>query len=592
MPQTKSRSRKDQVFRVTNAISQLLRQFEPLLSETGTPRALSVYLLLKAGEWDQLVSLDIDPLNYTDPRSFALDYQVTKVFSKVSNIPTSFDRNARALEKWFQAEAKCKLVNSRLSSIRNGEETPPPRLAAILHQATKKASDILGYCDLDYIIDKGRWGPGATSSVTGNDTSSEVKFRARADVSPKCLSFALLLRKAIPSWQPKDYHLVNYNKLLFVPKNAKIDRPICVEPHLNTFLQLGAGALIRKRLLRCGIDLNNGQQVHRRLALQGSLDGSYATIDLSSASDTISSGLVFDLLPESWFTLLDELRSPMTRLPSGELLTLEKFSSMGNGFTFELETLIFYCILSALNDLEHHCSEIFVYGDDIIVNESLATSFLEVIDWFGFSPNKEKTYLSGPFRESCGCDAFLGYDVRPFFLKELPDDQPRLYRLANGIRKAAARIHFIECGHAFSDPVRPDYIPRTRQFGSLLEILPAPPPPQLICSKAYKGWWDEVVRTLPENRRYFLPFGFSEDSGLFSDPFEISGEVSYLASSSIKRRIHSQSISFMSHVLYSIRIEAYHRESITDKVTLRNRVVYVKKRKRLAFANFSFGGWS
>lgn len=591
MPSTKSRSRTDQVFRVTNAASQLLRQFEPLLSEVGTPRALSVYLLLRAGEWDQLVDMDINPLDYFDPRSFALDYQVTKVFSKVSNVPTSFDRRGRALEKWLQAESKCLQVNTRLSKIRNGEETPPPRLAAILHQAAKKVSEILGFCDLDYIIDKSRWGPGATSSVTGNDTSSEVKFRAQADVSPNCLSYALLLRKAIPSWQPKDYFLVNQNKLLFVPKNAKIDRPICVEPHLNSFLQLGAGALIRKRLRRVGIDLDNGQQTHRRLALQGSYDSSYATVDLSSASDTISSGLVFDLLPESWFTLLDELRSPRTKLPNGDVVTLEKFSSMGNGFTFELETLIFYAILSAINTLESHDSEIFVYGDDIIVNEGLATSFLEVIDWFGFSPNNEKTYLSGPFRESCGCDAFLGYDVRPFFLKELPDDQPRLYRLANGIRKAAARIHSIECGRPLSDPIRPDYVPQTREFGALVELLPPPPPPPLMCSKAYFGWWDAVVRTIPENRRYSLPFGFSEDSGLFSDPYEVGSEVSYLASSSVKRRISSHSTSFMTHVLYSIRVEALHREQLTDRITLRNRVVYVKKRKKLAFANFFFGGW-
>lgn len=591
MPQTKSRSSKDQVFRVKGAVKQLPRQFLPLLSAINSPRSLTVWLLLKHGEWDQLVSLDINPNDYSDPRAFALDYQATKVFSKMSDLPCSFEREKLALEKWIAAEDSCQRTNSMLARYRSGEETPPPRLASILHLAQRKVSSILGYLDLDFVIRESRWGPGATSAVTGNDTSSEAKFSARADVSPYCLSYALLLRKAIPSWQPKDYHLVDYNKLLFVPKSSKIDRAICVEPHINSFLQLGVGSLIRRRLLRVGIDLNRGQALHRSLVLDASKDDGFATIDLSSASDTISSGLVFDLLPESWFTLLDELRSPRTKLPDGSFRTLEKFSSMGNGFTFELETLLFYAILSAIADLIGCANPIYVYGDDIICSKAVAREFMVWIGDLGFSVNTEKSFVSGPFRESCGCDAFLGYDVRPFFLKEIPYDQTRLYRLANGIRKAAARIHSIECGQPLRVPIRPDYIPRTREFGCLLDILPPAPPTPVLCSRTYYGWWEAVVHTLPESRRYFVPEGFSDESGLHSDPCEMS-EVVYLGAMAIKKRIAEDSPGLGPYALYLNRDKEYVGSPVGNSVTLRNRVRYGRKRKKISFANFFYGGWA
>jgi hypothetical protein len=112
-------------------------------------------------------------------------------------------------------------------------------------------------------------------------------------------------------------------------------------------------------------------------------------------------------------------------------VTLEKFSSMGNGFTFELETLLFYAIAKAAGGLQR--DELSVYGDDIIIPTRCASDVLAALRFFGFTPNQRKTFVQGPFRESCGGDFFCGVDVTPYRLtKELlmPSDW---ISVANGL---------------------------------------------------------------------------------------------------------------------------------------------------------------
>jgi hypothetical protein len=235
--------------------------------------------------------------------------------------------------------------------------------------------------------------------------------------------------------------VVKGNRFTSVPKDSSKNRGICVEPSLNLSYQLPLGSLFKRRLLSCGIDLIDGQQLHRRLAQKASIDGSLATIDLSNASDTISYVAVKLLLPAMWFDLLDSLRSPFTKV-GDEWVKLEKFSSMGNGFTFELETILFFSLVAAVaerhgfnwrEEVANH--RIAVYGDDIIAPVEYANDVLAVLQFFGFTPNRKKTFLRGPFRESCGGDFFNGVDVRPFYLKELPNEPTDWITLANGLRR-------------------------------------------------------------------------------------------------------------------------------------------------------------
>lgn len=230
--------------------------------------------------------------------------------------------------------------------------------------------------------------------------------------------------------------VVEGNRLSCVPKNIDISRTICTEPTLNMWYQLGLGNIIRERLRSFfGIDLKYVADVNRHMARLGSLnsDGrsSFSTIDLESASDSISLTLVDSLFPQWFSDILKYLRSPVSRLPDGSALTLNMVSTMGNGYTFPLQTLLFSAVVSAVyaqmgipqkrvNSKEPNWS---VFGDDIIVRSDAFDRVVHVLGLFGFRVNAEKSFNKGPFRESCGCDFFKGHMVRGVYLKHLSTSQ-------------------------------------------------------------------------------------------------------------------------------------------------------------------------
>lgn len=162
-----------------------------------------------------------------------------------------------------------------------------------------------------------------------------------------------------------------------------------------------------------------------------------ATIDLESASDTMCHGLVLDLLPPDWFVYLDALRSK-SYVIDGQWRSFEKFSAMGNGFTFELESLIFYALARSVVPVEES-QDVSVFGDDIIVPAKYAPQLLELLDYVGFLPNKQKTFVSGNFYESCGKHYHKGFDVTPIYQKEYPNDESETYRLANRLYRWSVR---------------------------------------------------------------------------------------------------------------------------------------------------------
>lgn len=219
-----------------------------------------------------------------------------------------------------------------------------------------------------------------------------------------------------------------------VPKTSVIDRSIIVEPRGNSFLQKSVGTFIRRRLLRAGVNLND-QGINQRLA-QKAFRENLATIDLEMASDSIADELVHILLPVDWYNLLSDLRSPKVSL-DGSFHKLEKFSSMGNGFTFELESLIFAAAAYAVTSETKHGYAFSVYGDDIIVHQSSAGELVSLLEALGFTVNTEKSFVTGMFYESCGKHYFGDHDVTPIYQKEDFDDVEairsfnRVYRLCS-----------------------------------------------------------------------------------------------------------------------------------------------------------------
>lgn len=167
----------------------------------------------------------------------------------------------------------------------------------------------------------------------------------RVGDSPPCLDYEFAFEAYL-----RRIHVVKSNIICFVPKTAKTLRSIAIEPLMNGFVQKGIDLELRKKLKFVNIDLSD-QSLNQKLARLGSTDDSdtsFVTIDMSSASDSISTELVRYLLPDSWFRLLDRTRSHSYVLDSEEKI-FNKFCSMGNGFCFPLETLIFSSALSLIH---------------------------------------------------------------------------------------------------------------------------------------------------------------------------------------------------------------------------------------------------
>ncbi len=241
--------------------------------------------------------------------------------------------------------------------------------------------------------------------------------------------------------------IVQGSRLSFVPKTTEISRTICTEPLCNMFFQKGIASVLEERLLQiCGIDLSYQPNKNRKLAQLGSVDGRFGTIDLSSASDSMSIGLVRALLPKHVFDMLMVTRSPVTTLPGGTDVELHMISSMGNAFTFPLQTILFsavvygaYRVLSLPFErpFRHSLGNFAVYGDDIIVESKAYGLTCRLLRLCGFSVNINKSFNEGPFRESCGEDYFLGHNVRGVYLQTLRNVSDR-YSAINRLNRWSA----------------------------------------------------------------------------------------------------------------------------------------------------------
>lgn len=408
----------------------------------GSPLSLSVAILARYGEWDQVSTKELDPAQYNCSDAFLRDAAAVAFLKKADFLPLPPKlRKQRTVGKWWDAEKLCFRSNRRLAFLLSGHPSSgdpnEERIRHFVERVKKRIVNTIGSSCPPFV---GRFGPGATLSDTSRRTTVPHKMcttiTATADSWIHLRSWSecgwgRLQLRVFDSFEIKE---VRGNHFFTVPKTSVIDRPCAKEPSFNGFLQLGVGEVIRRRLRKVGIDLDHGQRLHQELARRGSRDSSLATIDLSSASDTIGKTLVEVLLPPDWYKLLASLRSPMT-LVDGKWVLLEKFSSMGNGYTFELESLLFWAICCEAGDPD--CK---VLGDDIIVKAEAYSNVVAALKYFGFELNPRKSFNTGYFRESCGGDFFNGQPVRGFYLKEDPNEPQKLISLANGIRRVAHAI--------------------------------------------------------------------------------------------------------------------------------------------------------
>lgn len=343
------------------------------------------------------------------PEEFRWAYWRAETWSKYPfNI--GVDRESVAIAAFFEYEKRCADSNRRLCDVMS--RPIPEKFRAWLRNARSLMEHLFKEFSLDEVIQHCYWGPGASTSMRRLNATPQNKWVQAAHMSEPVLPY----RIAFERWSGlyfADPVIVQANKVVTVSKNAKTDRTIAMEPDWNMFFQLGIGGAIRRRLQRCfGLLRKDAQEVNQLLARKGSVDGSLATIDLKGASDCLSLALVELLVPQHVLKHLYATRSPQGVLPNGEVVTYEKISSMGNGYTFELETAIFYCLVRACSGYAR------AYGDDIICNATSAPAVIEFLEFCGFAVNEKKTHYDSPFRESCGGHFHSGVNVTPIYVKK------------------------------------------------------------------------------------------------------------------------------------------------------------------------------
>lgn len=450
-----------------------MKVFLALCWKIGTPVAYKAIKMAERADWLGLTRINVEPRHYVCAATYLLDAQVAAYFKKYPGFAHGDSLKEAAIRTFWECEHQCYQTNERLNPLLFDLGHYGDRLRRVISAWRKEVSVVLGKVPLRTSLD-GRFGPGSTFRNVGNEITVAHKLSEGYTATRQARSF--LHSWDLTAWSRyaacgldvvtseyagehqcltythddphaiRDFEFVRGNRFTTVPKDSLKDRGICVEPSLNVFYQLALGSEISRRLKkRYGWDKSSCEVFHKNLARLGSLTGAVATIDLSNASDTICHNLVKLLLPRSWLELVEELRSPFTFI-EGKWVKLEKFSSMGNGFTFELETLLFFTLARVITFMDDVREDPFtpgltvsVYGDDIVIPTSVADSMVAALGFFGFTPNKKKTFLKGPFRESCGGDFFAGHDVRPHFLKEVCEEPHQLIALANGVRRFGRR---------------------------------------------------------------------------------------------------------------------------------------------------------
>lgn len=237
-------------------------------------------------------------------------------------------------------------------------------------------------------------------------------------------------------------------KLVLVAKSLKTYRTISMEPSTLMWYQQGVlkafnADLKHRRFhpLRTRYSPMD-QQPNRDLAWEGSVDGSFATIDLSSASDSVSWPLVKAWFRESclyrWMLCT---RSFEVQLPDGTVQHVDKFAPMGSALCFPTEVVVFCAITEcAIKEAggDPNRSRYRVFGDDIVVESKYAPFVMSRLERNGFSVNTQKSYsttdLPWIFRESCGGEYLDGADVTPV----------RLSRRFSGLKTSVHRASQIE----------------------------------------------------------------------------------------------------------------------------------------------------
>lgn len=469
------------------ATSQSLHPMDSRLSQTSLTAILSSLLDVDTTAKD---SFGLSPGTYCKlgiptggtPSEFGSQWLARRFLKKCDGLrsmngePVVLPKESNALQAEVDAWKACCLTNHKL-------RTPgtDPELDATLFGVARVLSRLIG--SSRPTNDHQGFGPGRNDVCHGKHVGRLHKYSARLTSTPENVPrlrsvlassplWERAIRTATRQWRVNPYRVgpptpenpfwgyyplqidhVPGNVMLLVTKDETTRRVIRYEPSGNLVVQRIWGRFFSHILQRrCGIELEDSQPIHKFLALRASQTHLYSTVDLRSASAHIATNLCRDVLPDDVFHSLDSCRSHRTLWH--ECLEFDEdtgFCSMGNGFTFEFQTLLYYAVaqfvLENSDDVSGPVSSTArVFGDDVIIATADTPAFIMAISRLGFVVNTTKTFTEPHgFRESCGCDAYCGVDVTPPYLRKWPYKAheliPFVNRLHSWITKMSAQGH-------------------------------------------------------------------------------------------------------------------------------------------------------
>jgi len=365
------------------------------------------------------------------------------------------NRRDSALEGYLEVEQDVRLADQRLLS-------EPDRIRSFKRISRLLWSDFFSSVDgriyNDAVVPK--HGPGATADkLRGNAKYKNSMWTRRLE---EVFPFGIYLHPnpAVEFLQRVDAVTILEPgkeipvRVISVPKTLKTPRIIAVEPTCMQYMQQGILSVMMEEIPRFNQTRNlvmfEEQEPNQRLALEGSISGSLATLDLSEASDRVSNQHVRLLVANhrALRSAVDATRSRKADVPQGfrtKTVRLAKYASMGSALCFPFEALVFATIIFlgierslnrrlTIEDVESFYGRVRVYGDDIIVPVDYVQSVIEELEAFGLLVNRNKSFWNGKFRESCGKDYYDGHCVTVTYVRRfLPDTRLQATELISAV---------------------------------------------------------------------------------------------------------------------------------------------------------------
>jgi hypothetical protein len=407
---------------MSNVALSLLRDFQTNLNDPCFCSDLQ--LAIRAGDIARIRTSCPEPTADMGVAEFKASYQLKSVLKRYryqTDIYSDQELSNMAIAKF--TETQCRIEGTNLDEL-------PANVQLILNLASIYIADCLGVYSDEEHRHLCKFGKRATVGVPARAATEAARWELPISGSIEqiawfdsemgqiqCVQDYWANQRSSDLDKRSTYQVTSSLRLTLVPKTFKSLRAIMPNTTIGSYMSYGLGEIMRLRLKDKGFDIRSLQTRHRILASRGSVTGKLVTADLSSASDSISVALVERLFPSDWVKILHQSRIRTVDLPNGQSVESLTFCTMGIGYTFPLQTLVFLSLLKAIEQTMFRRSDrrtISVYGDDMIYHTRMHKEVVAVFESLGFVINIDKTFHEGHFRESCGGDYYHGVDVRPF----------------------------------------------------------------------------------------------------------------------------------------------------------------------------------